>query len=224
MGRRIQGVIVRALPGAHALAALRDRYAFRLFEAPGSSFWLIDLGIAGAPDRATVREARTLAPSYVDAIRVINAEEHVLEQLCWLVATATAARLLNEPVMGFLSDDERLDFAALASPAGVSAVGDHVAPYLLRWDAGVLQIQPYVMAAGDAAPQPPEELALLRAASILPAEPLPDGTYPVHGNVTAEMLEFAPLAAAIVEAKTANKPAGLRVVDARGLESSGWDS
>jgi hypothetical protein len=223
VGRRIQGVVVRAKPNARAHDALRERYAFRLFESPGNAFWILDFAITGAPDRGTVREARAVAQSYVDAVRVLNAEDRELEQLHWVVASIVVARLFNEAVMGFISQDSTLDFAALVNPAGVSAIGDHMAPYLIRWDAGELTIQPYVTSSRADAPQPPEELSLLKSVAILPAEPLPDGTYPVHGNVTAEAYGFAPAVAAVVADIAAGRPSGMRLLDARGVSSSCWD-
>ena len=79
--------------------------------------------------------------------------------------------------------------------------------------------------AGTAAPRMPEELDMLTSVTVLPPEPLPGGSYPVHGNVTAELAEFAPMAAGLIEASTVASPSGpLRLVQDRGLESSCWDA
>jgi hypothetical protein len=224
VGHRIQGVLVRELPSAAALDSIAERYPFRLFEMAGSPIWILDLGVPGFPERATIRTARSVAPNYVDAVRVLDGEEHDLEQLCWFNAAVAVGKVLRTEVLGFVSDDSRLDFAIIAGPDGVSVIGDHVEPYLVRWDAKVLTIQPYSIGGGRP-PRPPEELGLIPSVTLLPAEPLPDGVYPLHGNVTAEIFEFAPLAAGIIgDAAVASPSAVLKLVAARGLDTSCWDA
>jgi hypothetical protein len=49
--------------------------------------------------------------------------------LAWLTAAAAAARQLREPVLGFLSDDDLLDFAAVVT-RGVIVIGDRLGQYL----------------------------------------------------------------------------------------------
>lgn len=224
MGHRIQGVIALRQPAAAALDAIAERYAFRMFEMAGAPVWILDLGISGRPDRATMRTARSLAPSYVDAIRVLDCDEHDLEQLTWLTAASAIAKIISDPVLGFVSDDSVLDFAAIARPEGVAIVGDHIAPYLLRWDAGALTIQPYSRTSEAGPPRPPEELELIPSVSLLAAEPLPDDVYPLHGNVTAEVYEFAPIAAGVIGDGMGAGQATLKLVESRGLESSCWDA
>jgi hypothetical protein len=231
VGQRIQGVVVRTEPSAAALDAVAEHYGFRLFELPGVNAWILDLAISGRPDRATVRAARAMAPGYVDAVRVLDGDEHDLEQLGWLHASAAVAGFLSEPVLGFISDDLILDFAAIARPGRIEVVADHVAPYLLRWDSGALTIQPYLQTAGAGAPRPPEELELIPAVSLMTAEPLPDGQYPLHGNVAAELQEFAPLATerigGVGDTGGAGGAAGTggapKLLMSRGLDRSCWD-
>ena len=235
MGQRIQGVVVSTEPSAAALDAVAEHYGFRLFELPGVGAWILDLAISGRPDRATMRSARAMAPGYVDAVRVLDGDEHDLEQLGWLHASAAIAGFLSEPVLGFVSDDSILDFAAIARPGRIEVVADHVAPYLVRWDSGALTIQPYLQTAGAGAPPPPEELELIPAVTLLTAEALPDGRYPIHGNVAAELHEFAPLAAALVGGAGDTGGAGYtdgavetggapKLLMSRGLDRSCWDS
>jgi hypothetical protein len=215
VGHRLQGIVLHARPSASALDSIAALYPCRLFELTGSGIWILDLGVQPQPDRATTRAARTVASSYVDAIRVLDAEEHDLEQLGWLVASANVARLV---------DDTHLDFAVIARPDGISVIGDHVPPYLIRFDLGQLTIQPYLRTPGAGAPPPPEELSLIASVSLLPAEPL-QGGYPLHGNVAAEMFEFAAAAGGIAgdDAALAAARKGIRLIEARGLESSCWD-
>ncbi len=217
--------MMRNRPSVSALDAIGQRYPLRLFEMAATPLWIVDLGIVSCPDRTVVRLARAMVRTYVDAVRVLNADDHDLEQLSWLVAAAEVARVTNEPTLGLVSDDGHFDFATLATPDGITTIGDHVAPYLLRWDDGELTVQPYIDGDGAAIPRPPEELDLLASVSILPAEPLPGGSYPIHGNVTAEIFEFAPLAAGIIgESAVASPSAALRLLDTRGgLASSCWD-
>ncbi len=219
MGHRIQGVLAQRQPSAAALDAIAERYGFRMFEMPGSQVWVLDLAVAGKADRPTLRAARVLAPSYVDAIRVLDADEHDLEQLKWLVAASAIAKILTEPVLAFVSDDSVLDFAVIARPDGVAVVGDHVAPYLLRWDAGELTIQPYTRASQAGDPHPPEELELIPSVSLLPAEPLPEGVYPLHGNVSAEVYEFAPAASGVIGGDDGEGSARSRLEARRGARA-----
>lgn len=208
-----------------ALDAIAQRYPFRLFEMAASPLWIVDLGLAACPDRTTVRLARGMARTYVDAVRVLNIHDHDLEQLSWLVAAAEVARATNEPTLGLVSDDGRFDFATRANPDGIDAIGDHLPPFLLRWENEELTVQPYMTAAGGPVPKVPEEIDLLPSVAILSAEPLPGGSYPIHGNVTAEIIDFAPLAAGIIGESAVSSPsAALRLVDARGLDSSCWDA
>jgi hypothetical protein len=224
VGHRIQGMVLHARPSASALDSISALYPFRLYELTGSAIWILDLGVQSQPDRATTRAARTIAANYVDAIRVLDAEEHDLEQLGWLVATANVARLVDTPVLGFVSDDSHLDFAVIARPDGISVIGDHVPPYLVRFDLGQLTIQPYLRSPDSGPPPEPEELGLIASVSLLPAEPLRGG-YPLHGNVVAEMFEFAAAAGGIAgdDAALAAARRGIRLVEARGLDSSCWD-
>jgi hypothetical protein len=225
VGHRIQGLVVRTQPSAAALDAVGERFGYRLFELPGMNAWILDVAIAGRPDRATVRAAHAMAPSYVDAVRVLDGDEHDLEQLAWLHASAAVAGLLSEPVLGFVSDDSILDFAAIARPERIEVVADHVSPYLLRWDSGALTIQPYIRSSTAGAPHPPEELELIPSVSLLAAEALPDGTYPLHGNVAAEVHEFAPLATGVIgDGAGGGQEGAPRLVSSHGLDSSCWDA
>lgn len=225
MGHRIQGIIVRECPSATALDAIGERYPFRLFEMAGSNIWILDLGVATCPDRASIRAARAVVPIYVDAIRVLDGEEHDLEQLCWLNASVAVAKILSAQVLGFVSDDSRLDFAVVAEPDGVSVIDDHVAPYLLRWDSKELTIEPYFGPEAVHVPRPPEELGLIASISLMEAELLPDGVYPLHGNVAAELYEFAPMVVGIIGDTAVQKPSAvLKLLQYRGLEASCWDA
>jgi hypothetical protein len=191
----------------------------------GANIWILDLAVPTYPERATIRTARALVPNYVDAIRVLDGEEHDLEQLCWLNASVAVAKILSAQVLGFVSDDSRLDFAVIAGPDGVAVIGDHVAPYLLRLDSRELTIQPYFGTGTVNAPHPPEELGLIASVSLLPAESLPEGIYPLHGNVTAEIYEFAPMAAGIIGDTAVQKPSAvLKLLKFRGLDASCWDT
>lgn len=225
MGHRIQGVVLSAQPALAAIDSIAALYPTRVFELTGTGVWVLDLAFQSAPNRDAIRFARSIAANYVDAIRVLDADEHELEQLGWLVASTTVARLVGSPVLGFVSDDVHLDFAAIARPDGVAVIADHVPPYLIRFEPGQLAIQPYLRSPGDGVPNPPEELALIAAVALLPAEPL-QGGYPLHGNVVAEMYEFAPAACGLVgdDQAAAGPRKALRLVDARGLASSCWDA
>jgi hypothetical protein len=227
LGHRIQGVLVRAVPDRAGLTALERAYGYRLYEAAGSKFWILDLAIPEpqAGDRAVIRAARPLAPGYVDALRVLDSDEGTLEQLGWLTASAVVARQLRQPVLGFLSDDNRFDFAAVVQPLGVDVIGDKLGQFLLRWEGGTLVIQPLATdVAGSEPPVPPEELSLIPAVTLLATETLAKGEYPLHGNVTAEMSGFA-AAASVLGIGTSNYgPAGsLALVEAVGLDSGPWD-
>jgi hypothetical protein len=227
LGYRVEGLLVRARPETAGLAALERAYGYRLFELVGHGLWLLDLGVPEPKpgDRATTRAARPLAPAYVDALRVLGGDEEKFEQLAWLAATAAAARQLREPVLGFVSDDELLDFAAVVSPEGVSVIGDRLGQYLLRWEDAALAIQPFCKPGPDEEPPaPPEELSLIPAAKLLPTEALASGDYPLHGNVMVEMHGFARGTAALAIGTKNFGPAGsLKLIEAKGLDHSLWD-
>jgi hypothetical protein len=176
-------------------------------------------------DLKAVKAARPLASGYVDALRVIGCDEERLEQLAWLTAGAAAARQLRQPVFVFLSDDEEQDFVAVVTPEGVSVIGDRLRSYLLRWESGVLVIQPFVGAGtGQESPTPPDELALIPKASLLPTETLAPGGYPLHGNVLAEIGGFAEGDVPLGIGTWSYGPQGsLTLIEAKGLSNSGWD-
>jgi hypothetical protein len=227
LGYRIQGLLVRARPDGAGLIALERAYGYRLFELVGAGLWLIDLGIPEPKpgDRAVIRAARPLAPGYVDALRVLGNDEETLEQLAWLAAAAAAARQLREPVLGFVSDDEQLDFAAIVKPDGVEVIGDKLGQYLLRWEGGALVIQPFNSdGAGDEPPTTPEELSLIPSVTLLANEKLAKGGYPLHGNVTAEMHSFAAGADALgIGTWNFGAIGSLQLIEAGGLDHSLWD-
>lgn len=227
MGYRVQGVLVRAKPAVAGLAAIEHAYGFRLYELTGRGLYLMDLAIAEPEpgDRAVIRAARPLAPGYVDALRVLSADEEPLEQLAWLAASAAVARQLRQPVLGFLSDDEKLDFAAVVKPEGVGVIGDKLGQFLLRWERGDLVIQPFCNDAENCEPpEAPEELSLIQAVTLLATEKLAASGYPLHGNVMAEMSAFAE-GTEVLGISTWNiGPVGsLRLVEARGLDHGLWD-
>jgi hypothetical protein len=155
---------------------------------------------------------------------VLATHEGLLEQTFWLLATAAAARHLNQPVLGFVSDDQRLDFAAIATPEGVVTIGDRVDCYLLRWENNLLVVQPVKEAAlGDALPDPPEELAFIPTVTLLPTEELHDG-YPLHGNVSAELQGFLSGFEVLgIGTKRGAEAGSLRQLASHRLESSLWD-
>jgi hypothetical protein len=187
-------VLLKQRPNEAALPELQRRHGYKLFEMVGRELWLLDLDLpAPKPgDRAAIRAARPLAPSYVDALRVLGSEEQPFEQAPWLTATAAIAKILDQTALGFLSDDEDLDFVAIATPEGVSVIGDTLEPYLMRWEAGALLIQPYCKNEPNVeTPSAPEELSLIPNATVLEPERL-SGGYPLHGNVAAEIHGFAP--------------------------------
>ncbi|MFI5259637.1 MAG: hypothetical protein ACHQ01_08530 [Candidatus Limnocylindrales bacterium] len=227
MGYRVQGVLFRTAPLPAALAALEHAYGYRLFELPGHGLWLVDLGVPVPKpgDRALIRTARPLAPSYVDALRVLSGDEEPFEQLAWLTASAVAARALAQPVLGFVSDDQVLDFAAVATPDGLHVIGDKLGQYLLRWEGGALAIQPfYSDGSAEEPPIPPEELSLIPAVTLLDTEELASGGYPLHGNVVAEMQGFADGAPGLgIGTVTGGQVGAVRLVEARGLDQSPWD-
>jgi hypothetical protein len=220
-------VLVRAKPAVAALAALEHAYGFRLYELTGRGLFLMDLAIAEqAPsDRAVIRAARPLAPGYVDALRVLGADEDPLEQLPWLAASAAIARQLRQPVLGFLSDDEKLDFAAVVKPEGVGVIGDKLGQFLLRWERGELVIQPFCRDADNCEPPAaPEELSLIPSVTLLETEKLAASGYPLHGNVMAEMSAFAEGTEVLGIGTWNIGPVGsLSLVEARGLDHGMWD-
>jgi hypothetical protein len=227
VGYRIQGVLLRSKPDEAGLAVLEKAYGYKLFELTGRGLWLLDLGVpVPAPgDLKTVKAARPLASSYVDALRVIGCDEEPLEQLAWLTAAAAAARHLRQPVLAFLSDDEEHDFVAIVTPEGVGVIGDRLRGYLLRWEGGALVIQPFVSSGTGQEPlTPPDELALIPKASLLPTETLAAGGYPLHGNVLAEIGGFAQGDAPLGIGTWSHGPQGsLHLIEAKGLSHSGWD-
>jgi len=227
VGRRIQGVLVRVRPDRAGLTALERAYGYRLYEVRGAGLWLLDLGIPepSPGDRAVTRAARPLAPGYVDALRVLDSDEGTLEQLAWLTASTFVARQLRQPVLGFLSDDERFDFVTVVRPDGIEVIGDKLGQYLLRWEGGMLAIQPF---SGDdpggEPPTPPEELALIPSVTLLATETLAKGGYPLHGNVAAELTGFAAAAGQLgIGTKDFGPPGSLRFLEAAGLNSGLWD-
>jgi hypothetical protein len=226
VGHRIQGVLVLRQPEPEQLIELSRTYGFRLFELTERKAWLLDLESLAVEedDRAIVRAARKLAAGYVDALRVLATHEGLLEQTFWLLATAAAAHHLAQPVLGFVSDDQRLDFAAVATPDGIVTVGDRVDCYLLRWENGTLVVQPVTGATpGDGVPDPPEELAFIPTVTLLPTEELADG-YPLHGNVAAEMQGFLPGITTLgIGTRRGAENGSLRSLAAHRIESSLWD-
>jgi hypothetical protein len=227
LGFRVQGVLVRARPDGAGLTALERAYGYRLYELVGRGLWLIDLGVAEPKpgDRAIIRAARPLASGYVDALRVLGGDEETFEQLAWLAASAVAARQLRQPVLGFVSDDSLLDFAAVVTPLGVGVIGDKLGQYLLRWESGALAIQPFCSdGSDDEPPIPPEELSLIPAVTLLANEKLASGGYPLHGNVMAEMHSFAEGAAGLgIGTWHFGQVGSLKLIEAKGLDHGLWD-
>jgi len=223
---RIQGMFARNPPDAAGLEALARAYGYRLFEVAGHRLWLIDLGVPEPKvgDLATVKAARPLAPSYVDALRVLGTGDETLEQLAWLTASVAAARQLRQPVLGFVSDDSQFDFATLATPDGVGVVDDKVGQYLLRWEDGALTIQPFSSAAEGEQPDPPEELALIPKVTLLATEELANQEYPLHGNVIAEAQSFSRGTSGLGIGSRNYGPLGsLKLLEASQLDGSPWD-
>jgi len=223
---RIQGVLLKEKPSEAALIELARRYAYKLFEVVGRPLWLLDLDLPDAKpgDRAAIRAARPLAPSYIDTLRVLGSDEQPFEQAPWLTATAGVAKLLGQPVLGFVSDDEGLDFATVATPEGVSVIGDTLEPYLMRWAAGALMIQPYSKNDSNGErPGTPDELSLIPSATVLETERL-SGGYPLHGNVLAELDGFAPGVEMLGIGTWNVGPLGtLRLLASDRMEHSVWD-
>lgn len=226
MAHRIQGVLLKQRPSEAALPELQRRYGYKLFEVVGRELWLLDLDLpAPKPgDRAAIRAARPLAPSYVDALRVLGSEDQPFEQAQWLTATAAIAKVLDQTALGFLSDDQGLDFAAIATPEGVSVIGDTIERFLMRWEAGALMIQPYSRNDPDEEmPRAPEELSLIPKATMLEPERL-SGGYPLHGNVVAEIHGFAPGVETLGIGTTSFGPIGtLSLVTGERMDHSVWD-
>lgn len=227
MGYRVQGVLVRTAPDRAALTLLERAYGYRLYELPDRGLWLIDLGVPVRKpgDRATVRAARPLASSYVDALRVLGSDEEPLEQIPWLTASAIASQALRQPILGFVSDDQLLDFAVVATPDRVVVIGDRCGKYLLRWERGALAIQPFHgSGSAEEPPIPPEELSLIPSVTLLETEELASAGYPLHGNVVAEMQGFTDGAARLgIGTFTGGQVGAVRLLDAKGLELSLWD-
>jgi len=227
LGYRVQGVLFRTAPDLAGLAALERAYGYRLFELPGCGLWLVDLGVPVPKpgDRGLMRAARPLAATYVDALRMLGADDEAFEQVAWLAASALAAKELRQPVLGFVSDDEMLDFAVIATPDGIEVIGDRLGQYLLRWESGALAIQPfYSDGTPGEPPTPPEELSLIPVVTLLDTEELASGAYPLHGNVVAEMQGFAGGAAGLgIGTFTGGQVGAVRLLEARGLDGSPWD-
>jgi hypothetical protein len=226
VAHRIQGVLLKQRPSEANLPELQRRHGFKLFEMVGRELWLLDLDLPALKpgDRAAIRAARPLAPSYVDALRVLGSDEQPFEQAPWLTATAAIAKLLDQTALGFLSDDQGLDFAAIATPEGVSVIGDTLAPYLMRWEAGALMIQPFCKNdPEEERPCPPEELSLIPNVTVLEPEQL-SGGYPLHGNVAAEIHGFAPGVETLGIGTTSFGPIGsLWLVANERMDHSVWD-
>jgi len=226
VAHRIQGVLLKQRPSEANLPELQRRHGFKLFEMVGRELWLLDLDLPALKpgDRAAIRAARPLAPSYVDALRVLGSDEQPFEQAPWLTATAAIAKLLDQTALGFLSDDQGLDFAAIATPEGVSVIGDTLAPYLMRWEAGALMIQPFCKNdPEEETPCPPEELSLIPNVTVLEPEQL-SGGYPLHGNVAAEIHGFASGVETLGIGTTSFGPIGsLWLVANERMDHSVWD-
>jgi hypothetical protein len=205
---------------------LQRRQGYKLFEMVGQELWLLDLDLLALKpgDRAAIRAARPLAPSYVDALRVLGSEDQPFEQAPWLTATAATAKLLDQTALGFLSDDQGLDFAAIATPEGVSVIGDTIERFLMRWEAGALMIQPYCKNdPDDEMPCAPEELSLIPNVTVLEPERL-SGGYPLHGNVAAEIHGFAPGVETLGIGTKIFGPIGtLSLVTSERMDHSVWD-
>jgi hypothetical protein len=223
---RIQGLFLKQEPSEAAVSELERLHDYKLFELVGHRLWLLDLDLPDPKpgDRAAIRAARPLAPSYIDALRVLGSDEQPLEQAPWLIATAGVAKLFGQPALGFVSDDDRLDFAAVANPDGVSVIGDRLESHLLRWEAGTLVIQPYCGHGSDGQmPCAPEELSLIPGTTVLETEQLTDG-YPLHGNVVAEAHSFAPNTEALGIGTWSFGPVGsLRLVAEQRMDGCVWD-
>jgi hypothetical protein len=219
-------VLLKQRPSEANLPELQRRHGFKLFEMVGRELWLLDLDLPALKpgDRAAIRAARPLAPSYVDALRVLGSDEQPFEQAPWLTATAAIAKLLDQTALGFLSDDQGLDFAAIATPEGVSVIGDTLAPYLMRWEAGALMIQPFCKNdPEEETPCPPEELSLIPNVTVLEPEQL-SGGYPLHGNVAAEIHGFASGVETLGIGTTSFGPIGsLWLVANERMDHSVWD-
>jgi hypothetical protein len=219
-------VLLKLRPSEAALPELQRRHGYKLFEMVGRELWLLDLDLPTPKpgDRAAIRAARPLAPGYVDALRVLGSEEQPFEQAPWLTATATIAKLLDQIALGFLSDDEGLDFVAIATPEGVAVIGDTLGPYLMRWETGALMVQPYCKNDPDEEmPRAPEELSLIPNATVLEPERL-SGGYPLHGNVAAEIPGFAPGVETLGIGTTSFGPIGsLWLVANERMDHSVWD-
>ena len=155
---------------------------------------------------------------------MLGSDEQPFEQAPWLTATAAIAKLLDQTALGFLSDDQGLDFAAIATPEGVSVIGDTLAPYLMRWEAGALMIQPFCKNdPEEETPCPPEELSLIPNVTVLEPEQL-SGGYPLHGNVAAEIHGFASGVETLGIGTTSFGPIGsLWLVANERMDHSVWD-
>lgn len=227
MGYRVQGVLVRTRPPEAGLAALERAYGYRLFELVGRELWLVDLGVQEPKpgDRAIIRAARPLAPGYVDALRVLGGEEEKFEQLAWLTASAVVSKQLRTPALGFLSDDDLLDFATIVTADGPDVIGDRIGQYLLRWEAGALAVQPFCSDCADQEPPtPPEELSLIPKVTLLDTERLASSGYPLHGNVAAEIHSFAEGASGLgIGTWNFGQIGTLKLIEAKGLAESIWD-
>jgi hypothetical protein len=226
VAHRIQGILLKQKPSEAALPELQRRNGYKLFEMVGQELWLLDLDLPALKpgDRAAIRAARPLAPSYVDALRVLGSEDQPFEQAPWLTATAATAKLLDQTALGFLSDDQGLDFAAVATPEGVSVIGDTIERFLMRWEGGALIVQPYCKNdPEEEMPCAPEELSLIPNTTVLESERL-SGGYPLHGNVTAEIHGFAPGVELLgIGTKSFGPTGSLSLVTSERMDHSVWD-
>lgn len=231
MAHRVQGVLLTSEPSTASLETIGRSLGYRLFYGRKHRIWLLDFGVAqGAPgDEQAIATARTLAPTYVDALRILCGPGAAMPQIHWLNAAGLVARTFKHRTIGFLSDDATHDFAVVVGADGVESIADRVEPYLLRWTPDELWIQPYTtgdMGASSAEPpEPPDAMYGIAGLTVLPAEALPDEGYPLHGNVIADMDEFAPGLPDALGLGSWEPPAPGTIVLARAgtLDASVWD-
>ena len=226
MGYRVQGILLSSQPDRSRLGGVAKAFGYRLYVVRPRNVWLLDLGVPEPKptDGGLFRAVRALAPEYVDAVHLLLPADVTAEQLPWLAATAYVAAELNQPVLGFVSDDDTLDFAAVADPSGVTCVADHVESFLMRWDHGALTVQGLLDDDPLAeAPQAPDELRLIPGITIMPTEEV-EG-YPLHGNVAVEMQAVAPGVAEVLGLYSWDgaAPGSLALVDQARLDYSIWD-
>ena len=228
MGYRVKGVLLSSEPDRARLTGIGKTFGYRLFLVKASQKWLLDLGVAEPKrwDAGLFKAARPLAPEYVDAVRILHPADIAVDQLPWLTATSYVARELGQSVLGFVSDDDLRDFAAVAEPAGMTCVTDKVDPFILRWDRGALSLQGYISDdPWSSPPQTPHELLSIAGVTVLPPEELPGGGYPLYGNVAAEMQAVAPGVAEALGLYSWDGPphGSLTLVNWVRLDRSQWD-